>query len=215
MSSSNTQQARGIPNNTPTSNAFMVVPAEAREVFLRIQTNQDGLRMQIEELIEAKNLLINSMQKVDQVIDVQFGDILMGERFHRGKKDDKLKSNAITVKIVFEMPKDVFEHTKRLVEMLEIINVPNKREYFFTLDFINNSMIDAEKYRPDLQKIAFEEIRKLKDFFNNFQIRIEDLEKPLDVSKKNEMEFIISLPYIITIESRLDKGESPKEEEKN
>lgn len=200
--------ASNVSKGKPISNAHVIVPADTREATITIISKQRTLPEQLSELIEARTLLRTALAKAEDPIGAYTGEPSLKAMFSASSKSSAPKENSVVVTMKYSMPEDVLLHTKRIVDAVAGITVPEDKEFSFKMGRFRSLIAKPEAHREKLIEKALVDLEQFKKQSQDFTVTVADLENPLDVRQKNEKEFIVSLYYTIELESKsADKRE--------
>jgi hypothetical protein len=179
------------------SSAFVVVPADAREFKIDIKTEQRGLNDQLAELIAARSLLHSTLEQIDK-----------STRFDTSEPRFSGKDNLVSITAVYAMPKDILLHTQKIVDAVAGIQLPEGAKFTYSIKTARSKVSEPEKHRKAVTAKALAHLKQFKEQAEHFTVKVEGLQKTLDIVRKNENQFSISLDYSVQLESNSSKKEA-------
>ncbi|HSU52612.1 MAG TPA: hypothetical protein VLT36_00975 [Candidatus Dormibacteraeota bacterium] len=154
------------------------------------------------ELIAARDALKAAVENIGEMTSFRVGDPEVTAQFPPRDKEYRRDHNVLMTKVTFKEPKDPLKQASDFVKSVAAIKPPAGALWSFSIVAAGCSLSDAEKYREPLLNKAVESLSALRKVTaSHIKVSVTGLEKPLTVARSSESEFMVSLPYSVTVES--------------
>lgn len=196
------EPSAAYPAAEPVSGAYVIVPADHRVFMVQITSEQEGLQAQLRELLAARDALRKAVEPLGGMTGFQVGDPEVTGRYPVRKKDSRTDRNAVMVRVTFKQPADPLKQAADFAKAVAGIKPPAAAKWTYELKGIGCLLREPEKYREQLVAKAMSALQGFRGVDGSrFRLAVTGLEKPLAAAQYSDTEFIVSLPYSITVES--------------
>jgi hypothetical protein len=196
------EPSAGYPTAEPASGAHVVVPAEHRLFMVQITSKQTDLEVQLAELTAARDALQEAAKSVGDLTAFRVADPSVSGVFPRREKDARSAPNGLMIHVGFKPSADALKQMGSFVKAVGKIKPPAGALWSISLSGSACALSAPEKYRAQLVAKAMDDLRGIRAMdTSRFRVTVTGLEKPLVVAQCSDSEFMVSLPYAITVES--------------
>ncbi|MEM7699916.1 MAG: hypothetical protein AAF236_16085 [Verrucomicrobiota bacterium] len=185
----------------PASNGFVIVPADSMTAEIDIVSSADTQEAQIQDLIAARDQLKEKLTAIDTLFE--FHDTVPTFREVENVAGQwEPSANSITVEAVYGLPEDPLALVERVAAVVREIEATEPERFKLKMRSMRRTLVSAETNRQPIITKILGEIQYLDELDSEqFIVKLEGFEKPLTVAPYGVGQFVVSLPYTLTIES--------------
>lgn len=202
--------ADAIPTEgVPSSDAFVIVPADSILYHLELHSRKKDPIAQLDALLTARDRLEAETKKLAGFVRLETGEPRFGIWKKASGAWQNPEVNAMRVALYLEVPEDLLVQSRDLLNAVAAVSGEGDAEVDLRLLGRQAFLANPEQHRPALlEKLAksLESARSLPA--SKSILGIDGMEKPLAVSPHGQTAFIVSLPYTLTVEAISEKAPS-------